>query len=77
LHLLTGRRYAILGDNGCGKTTLLRRIATGMLPGFPRHLRVLLLEQEAVADERAALEVVLTGSEEECADVRAKVLIDI
>ena len=38
--LVAGRRYALLGRNGVGKSTLLRRIAAGALPGFPPHLRV-------------------------------------
>ena len=43
LKLIRGRRYGFLGDNGCGKTTLLRRFAAGTMPGFPRHLRTLLV----------------------------------
>jgi ATPase subunit of ABC transporter with duplicated ATPase domains len=40
LRLLQGRRYGLIGRNGIGKSTLLRRIATGTLPGFPPHIRV-------------------------------------
>ena len=46
LRFVAGRRYAIIGRNGVGKSTLLQRIARYRLPGFPRHLRVSLLEQE-------------------------------
>ena len=41
------RRYAIIGENGVGKTTLLNRIAHWEdLDGFPKHLRVLHVKQE-------------------------------
>ena len=41
------RRYAIIGENGVGKTTLLNRIANWEdLEGFPKHLRVLHVKQE-------------------------------
>mmetsp|Transcript_7324 Transcript_7324/g.12289 ORF Transcript_7324/g.12289 Transcript_7324/m.12289 type:complete len:842 (+) Transcript_7324:167-2692(+) len=46
LRLVGGRRYALLGRNGVGKSTLLRRIAAGALPGFPQHLTVSYLAQE-------------------------------
>ncbi len=34
-HVRRGRRYGLLGHNGCGKSTLMRAIATGQLAGFP------------------------------------------
>jgi ATPase subunit of ABC transporter with duplicated ATPase domains len=41
------RRYAIIGENGVGKTTLLNKIANWQdLEGFPQHLRVLHVKQE-------------------------------
>ena len=40
LRLVGGRRYALLGRNGVGKSTLLRRIAAGALPGFPPRMPV-------------------------------------
>jgi ABC-type molybdenum transport system ATPase subunit/photorepair protein PhrA len=40
LRLLHGHRYGLVGRNGVGKSTLLSRISTGTLPGFPPHLRV-------------------------------------
>lgn len=35
-----------MGANGVGKTTLLRRIAAGGVPGWPLHLRSFLVQQE-------------------------------
>lgn len=34
-HVRRGRRYGLLGHNGCGKSTLMRAIATGQLAEFP------------------------------------------
>ena len=46
LRLMQGRRYGLIGRNGVGKSTLMSRIATGTLPGFPPHLKVALVAQE-------------------------------
>ena len=35
LRLLKGHRYGLCGRNGCGKSTLMRSIASGKLEGFP------------------------------------------
>jgi len=66
LRITAGRKYALLGMNGVGKSTLLRRIAAGMVPGFPPHLRIAYLSQEHKAtppdDTRTALEAVVAKS---------------
>ncbi|GBG24701.1 ABC transporter ATP-binding protein ARB1 [Hondaea fermentalgiana] len=59
LKLVYGRRYALAGANGCGKTTLFRRIATGALPGFPPYLRVQYVEQELKGTDLKPLEYVV------------------
>ena len=41
-----GRRYGIIGENGVGKSTLLKAIARGDVEEFPKHLRVLHVRQE-------------------------------
>lgn len=46
VRLLQGHKYGLIGRNGVGKSTLMARIATGTLPGFPPHLRVSLVSQE-------------------------------
>ena len=38
LRLLRGRRYALVGQNGVGKTTLMSAINAGKLEGWPQHL---------------------------------------
>ena len=53
LSFLRGHRYVLVGPNGSGKSTLLRRMAKGLVPGFPLHLKVVYLQQEipSIADE--------------------------
>jgi len=46
LCFVNGRKYALIGRNGTGKTTLMRRMARGRIPGFPLHLDCLLIGQE-------------------------------
>ena len=41
-----GRRYGLIGENGVGKSTLLKAIARGDVEEFPKHLRVLHVRQE-------------------------------
>ena len=40
------RRYGLIGENGVGKSTLLKAIALQQIEGFPTHLRVLHVKQE-------------------------------
>jgi ATP-binding cassette subfamily F protein 1 len=58
----------LVGPNGHGKTTLLRHIGNRALQ-IPPNIDVLYCEQEVVADERTALETVLS------ADVRRTELL--
>ncbi|KAE9349618.1 ABC transporter F family member 3 [Phytophthora fragariae] len=68
LKVVAGRRYGLVGKNGAGKTTLLRYISHYELEGFPRHIRIQLVEQESASklskDERSVLEVVLAADYE-------------
>ncbi|GKY94237.1 hypothetical protein MPSEU_000389500 [Mayamaea pseudoterrestris] len=40
------RRYGLIGENGTGKSTLLKAISGQEIEGFPTHLRVLHVRQE-------------------------------
>ena len=53
-----GRRYGLLGINGCGKTTFLRALAARLLP-IPEHMDIFLLSQEAPPTELTAMEYVI------------------
>lgn len=45
LHLVEGRHYVLVGRNGTGKSTLLKAIGDGLVPGIPWSTRILLLGQ--------------------------------
>ncbi|KAG2521975.1 hypothetical protein JM18_006330 [Phytophthora kernoviae] len=68
LKIISGRRYGLIGKNGAGKTTLLRYISHYELEGFPRHIRIQLVEQESASklskEERSVLDVVLAADYE-------------
>lgn len=53
LVIANGHRYGLWGKNGVGKSTLLRRIANGSVPGFPRHLSVAMVHQEVLGTDRS------------------------
>lgn len=53
-------RYGLVGPNGHGKTTLLRHIGSRALQ-IPPNIDVLYCEQEVIADDRSALETVLSA----------------
>ena len=53
-----GRRYGLIGPNGCGKTTFLKAMANGDLP-IANHIDIYLLDKEIEASDKTALEAVL------------------
>jgi ATP-binding cassette subfamily F protein 3 len=68
LKLTYQRRYGLIGENGVGKSTLLKEIAReDGIPGFPNHLRVLHVRQEVpqhLTEEITVLEAVLQADVE-------------
>jgi ATPase subunit of ABC transporter with duplicated ATPase domains len=63
LILVDGRRYGFVGKNGTGKSTLLKAIAEYKLEDFPRHVRVLIVEQEARGTSKSVLQQVLESDD--------------
>ncbi|KAL7551403.1 hypothetical protein ACHAWF_014589 [Thalassiosira exigua] len=72
LVLASGRRYGLMGRNGCGKTTLLTALAArqldadgikggkgGVAGGVPKNMSMLLVRQEIMGNELSAVETVL------------------
>ena len=55
LYLRRGRRYALVGQNGVGKTTLLTRIAAGDIAGFPPGVRCVYVQHEVLATSDASV----------------------
>lgn len=56
------RRYGLIGENGVGKSTLLKHIARNEIEDFPKHLRVLHVRQEVpshVSEELSVTEIVI------------------
>jgi len=63
LQLQQAHCYGLIGRNGVGKSTLLKRIARGSLPGFPLHLRCHYLQQESLADACAVWDSLLAADD--------------
>ncbi|XP_065897245.1 ATP-binding cassette sub-family F member 2-like [Dysidea avara] len=57
LELNCGRRYGLLGLNGCGKSTMLTAIGQRELP-IPEHIDIFHLTEEYPATDKSALEAV-------------------
>ncbi|KAL2203100.1 P-loop containing nucleoside triphosphate hydrolase protein [Sarocladium strictum] len=68
LTLAYGRRYGLVGNNGIGKSTLLRALARREV-AIPTHISILHVEQELAGDDTPAIQAVLD------ADVWRKVLL--
>jgi ATP-binding cassette subfamily F protein 3 len=58
LTLAYGRRYGLVGQNGIGKSTLLRALAKREV-AIPTHISILHVEQEIMGDDTPALQAVL------------------
>lgn len=63
LELNCGRRYGLLGLNGCGKSTMLETIGNRDIP-IPPHIDIFHLKNEMEASDKTALECVMEVDEE-------------
>ena len=63
LHIVAGRRYGLVGRNGCGKSTLMRHIAKREVD-FNPNLTILHVEQEIRGDDTTVFESVLAADTE-------------
>ncbi|KAJ4012915.1 ATP-binding cassette, regulator of translational elongation [Fusarium irregulare] len=68
LTLAYGHRYGLVGNNGVGKSTLLRALSRREV-AIPLHISILHVEQEITGDDTPAIQAVLD------ADVWRKVLL--
>jgi elongation factor 3 len=64
LHMKKGKKYGLIGPNGCGKSTLMKAIANGQLEGFPSkaELRTCYVEHDiqAIQESFSVLQYVLS-----------------
>jgi len=63
LELNSGRRYGLLGANGCGKSTLMEALSTRELP-IPEHFDIFHLTNEIDPTDKTALECVMEVNQE-------------
>lgn len=75
LTLVRGQKYGLVGRNGCGKTTLLRRIARRSLPGLP-PLRYGYVVQELVGSDQPVLDFACSGDTEYTALITERIRIE-
>lgn len=66
IELTIGRRYGLLGQNGCGKTNFLQCLANREVP-IPEHMDLYHLCEEAAPTARTALETVVDYIKDEVA----------
>jgi elongation factor 3 len=59
LRLLRGRRYALVGQNGVGKTTLMNAINVGKLEGWPQHLKTAYVDSGSNVDPAYEQQIVV------------------
>ncbi|KAM0340505.1 hypothetical protein ACHAPQ_001030 [Fusarium lateritium] len=64
LRLKEGQRYALVGRNGTGKSTLLKAIAEKLIPGIPEETRIAILQQTKLTDEESGKKPETGHSEE-------------
>lgn len=64
IELSVGRRYGLIGRNGCGKSTFLQTLAAREVP-IPEHVDIYLLSEEAQPSEDTALEYVINSAKAE------------
>ncbi|KAJ1498740.1 hypothetical protein HMI56_004811 [Coelomomyces lativittatus] len=64
LELTFGRRYGLLGENGCGKSTFLKSLAARQVP-IPEHIDIYLLNEPAPKTTMTALNFVLEEARKE------------
>jgi ATP-binding cassette subfamily F protein 3 len=64
MDIVKGHRYGLIGRNGVGKTTLLRQLASGSIPGLPRGMIIRMVKQQVDArDDQTTLEALVEADE--------------
>ena len=64
MDIVRGHRYALLGRNGVGKSTLLRQLEAGSIPGMPRGMVIRMVKQQVDGrDDQTSLESLVEADE--------------
>lgn len=58
LRLTYGRKYGLIGRNGIGKTCFMNALARCEFEGMPKHLQILLVEQEMKGNHKSPVQLV-------------------
>ena len=64
LNFVVGRRYALIGSNGCGKSTLMNVLGAGEID-LPPKVDYFHLKEEVASTPTSVLEMVLSASDEQ------------
>ncbi|EEH11762.1 ABC transporter family protein (macronuclear) [Tetrahymena thermophila SB210] len=59
LRLTYGRKYGLIGRNGIGKTCFMNALARSEFENMPKHLQILLVEQEMKQSHKSPIQLVL------------------
>mmetsp|Transcript_19129 Transcript_19129/g.32594 ORF Transcript_19129/g.32594 Transcript_19129/m.32594 type:complete len:777 (-) Transcript_19129:37-2367(-) len=71
MDIVKGHRYGLLGKNGVGKSTLLRQLASGSIPGLPRGMVIRMVKQQVEGrDDQTTLEALVEADEHRSALLR-------
>lgn len=71
IELTIGRRYGLLGANGCGKSEFLKCLANREVP-IPEHIDIYFLDEEAEPSDRTAVEAVIDVVRQQVKDLEAE-----
>lgn len=55
--------YGLVGKNGFGKTTLLKLMYNYEIEGFPKHIRMVIVNQEELLSDHSVLQCVLEADD--------------
>ena len=71
MDIVKGHRYGLIGKNGVGKSTLLRQLASGSIPGLPLGLEIRMVKQQVEGrDDQTTLEALVEADEHRSALLR-------
>lgn len=62
-----GRRYGVIGRNGCGKSTMFNAIVNRFIPGIPHDVLIMATKQHVKGDHRTPLQWLLQAAPQQTA----------